>query len=91
VSSPKYTRLGELVCASCEKVIEQALTQRGDAMARCENPECKDPGTYEIGSFRHTPAPDLRPPQIGTLPAYRYIWGQPNWQVKDGHKTQENT
>lgn len=89
MSAPKYSPLGALLCSACGSQIETAVTQKGDTMARCENPECQNTQTYEIGSFRHNPAPGERAPANPFRNDYRYIWGQPNWQVKDGHKIEE--
>jgi hypothetical protein len=86
---PKYSPQGEMLCTSCGKPIEVGVSQRGDSMARCENPECKDTGTYEVGSFRHNPAPEIRqvlPPPLMTA---RYVWGFANYQVKDGKKVED--
>ncbi len=89
MSAPKYTLMGDLACASCGRPIEPGMSQRGDSMARCENPECENTNTFEIGSFRHNPAPEVRQVSSPPLMTPRYLWGFANYQVKDGKKVDD--
>lgn len=65
------------------------MSRRGDSLARCENPDCQETGTYEVGSFNHNPAPQIRQVQGNPYCAPRYTWGVPNWFVKDGEKVND--
>lgn len=65
------------------------MSQRGDSIVRCENPDCQNTGTYETGSFRHNPAPEVRQVQHVPTMNWQFYQGFPNYKVVDGKKVED--
>ena len=82
MSAPKYSAMGDLLC-SCGEPLSGSMSVKGDAIFSCA--KCK--ASYEVGSTRHNPAPEVRQNQgVPFNPIYRFCFGEANWKVKDGHK-----
>lgn len=77
----RFDSKGDLLC-DCGEVMSGGVSVRGDNIVSCAR--CQK--SYETGSYRHNPSPEIRqvlPAQYSTL---RYVMDWPNWIVKDGVK-----